>query len=111
MVSFYDDSFAYITDIYWRFSDWGYYIQYCTHVDYSAKFPLSPPTDVDKTWEVTVTAEDIKIKCNSLEVLHYNFTNASDNRCQHDVKGRITAKVIFSHNDTATKMFKSEVGK
>ena len=35
--SLYTDS-GYITNIYWRFSDWGYIIAYCTPIDYSLKF-------------------------------------------------------------------------
>ena len=42
---------------------------------YSLKFPVTPPTDVNKTWEITFTTEDVKIKCNTLQVLHFIFNN------------------------------------
>ena len=70
----YPDS-GYITYIMWRFSDWGYIIKYCTPYGYSLKFPVTPPTDVNKTWEITFTTEDVKIKCNTLQVLHFIFNN------------------------------------
>ena len=80
----YTDS-GYFTSIYWRFSDWGYYIHYCTPYDYSLKFPVTPPTGVNKTWEITFTT-DVKIKCNSLQVLHFIFNNTYDGRCTSRVK-------------------------
>ena len=63
------DNGFYITNIMWRFEDWGYIIQYCTPKDYLLKFPVTPPGDANKTWEIIVTTEDVKIKCNTLEVL------------------------------------------
>ena len=106
----YPDS-GYITNIYWRFSDWGYYISYCTPRDYSLKFPVTPPTDVKKTWEITFTTEDVKIKCNSLQVLHFIFNNTHDGRCTSKVKGKIATRIQF-WTDTATEMFNADqVGK
>ena len=107
----YTDS-DYITSIWWRFSDWGYYINYCAPYDYSLKFPVTPPTDVNKTWEITFTTEDVKIKCNSLQVLHFIFNNTHNDLCTSKVKGKIATRISFSSYDTATKMFKSDqVGK
>ena len=70
-----------MTDVLCRFSDWGCDIVACTPYDYDSgqyytlKFPVAPPTGVKKTWEVTVTTEDLKIKYNNLEVLHFIFNN------------------------------------
>ena len=109
--SLYTDS-GYITNILWRFSDWVYYIRYCTPRDYSLKFPVTPPTDVNKTWEITFTTEDVKIKCNSLQVLHFIFNNTHDGRCTSIVKGKIATRILFWKHDTATKMFNADhVGK
>ena len=107
----YPDSGGFITAIHWRFSDWGYYIRFCTPHDYSLKFPVTPPTDVNKTWEITFTTEDVKIKCNSLQVLHFIFNNTHKDYCTSKVKGKIATRIKFWGADT-TKMFKSDqVGK
>ena len=55
----YPDSGSSFTNIRWRFSDWGYVIWYCAPTGYSLKFPVTPPTDVNKTWEITLTTEDV----------------------------------------------------
>ena len=108
----YTDSGDYITYISWRFSDWGYIIYYCTPYDYSLKFPVTPPTDVNKTWEITFTTEDVKIKCNSLQVLHFIFNNTHNPYCTSEVKGKIATRIRFYSGDTATKMFSADqVGK
>ena len=72
-----------ITRIRWRFKDWGYIIKDCTPGDYYLKFPVTPSTGANKTWEVSVTPEDVKIKCNTLEVLHFIFNNTfiDDDNC------------------------------
>ena len=108
----YTDS-GYITNIYWRFSDWGYHIYRCTPEDYSLKFPVTPPTDVNKAWEITFTTEDVKIKCNSLQVLHFIFNNTHRDYCTSLVKGKIATRILFwGGYDTATKMFNADqVGK
>ena len=110
--SLYTDS-GYITNIMWRFSDWGYYIQYCTtYPYYSLKFPVTPPTDVKKTWEITFTKEDVKIKCNTKKVLHFIFNNTHNGSCTSEVKGKIATRILFSTWDNATKMFNADqVGK
>ena len=110
----YPDSRNAITRITWRFRDWGYFIVYCTPYDYSLKFPVTPPTGVNKTWEITFTTEDVKIKCNTLQVLHFIFNNThrDDDACTSNVKGKIATRIRFYSTDTATKMFKSDqVGK
>ena len=105
----YTEYSSYITSFWWRFKDWGYVINLCTPDDYSLKFPVTPPTGVKKTWEVTITPEDVKIKCNTLQVLHFIFNNTYDNYCNTQVKGKIAAKVHFSHVDSATKLFTTEL--
>ena len=95
----------YITRVRWFFKDWDYSIASCT--ENVLKFPATPPTVVNKTWEVTVTPEDIKIKCNTLEVLHFIFNNTYNSYCNTRVKGEKATKVLFWSTDTATKMFAS----
>ena len=109
----YNNSGSWFTYIIWRFSDWGYYIKFCTPTPYySVKFPVTPPTGVNKTWEITFTTEDVKIKCNSLQVLHFIFNNTHDGNCTSEVKGKIATRIMFRNWDTATKMFNADqVGK
>ena len=109
----YPDSGGYFTTIIWRFSDWGYVIDFCTpYPDYSLNFPVTPPTGVNKTWEITLTTEDVKIKCNTLQVLHFIFNNTHNGLCTSVVKGKIATKIEFWSIDTATKMFNADqVGK
>ena len=108
----YTDSDSFITTIAWKFSDWRYIIGHCTPFYYSLKFPVTPPTGVNKTWEITFTTEDVKIKCNTLQVLHFIFNNTHDGGCTSRVKGKIATKILFYNTDKATKTFKSDqVGK
>ena len=103
---------GYITYIYWRFSDWGYHINHCTPYYYSLKFPVTPPTGVNKTWEITFTTEDVKIKCNTLQVLHFIFNNTHNDACTSEVKGKIATRILFYSGDRVTKMFRvDQVGK
>ena len=64
-----------ITAASWRFSDWGYYIAFCTPSDYSHKFTTVPQDVVNKEWEVTANTDGIKILCNGLEVLHFIYND------------------------------------
>ena len=107
----YSDSGS-IASIWWRFKDWEYYISRCTPGDYSLKFPLTPPTGVNMTWEITFTTEDLKIKCNALQVLHFIFNNTHRDDCTSKIKGKIATEIKFWGADTATKMFNADqVGK
>ena len=103
-----DSGVARITAIQWRFSDGGYSIPRCTPLDFSLKFPVTPPTGVKKTWEVTLTTKDIRIKCNTLEVLHLNFDSTYRDDCSTKVKGKKATRVAFSTTAKATKMFRTE---
>ena len=110
--SLWTDSGGHITNIIWRFSDWGYVIIYCTPNGNFIKFPVTPPTGVNKTWEITFTTVDVKIKCNSLQVLHYDLYLANDNECIDLVADKIATRIEFNTGDTATKMFSADqVGK
>ena len=104
----YTDSGGFITRIRWRFSDWRYIITRCTPEQYSLNFPVAPPTDVNKTWKITLTTEDVKIKCNTLQVLHFIFNDTHKDNCTSRVKGKIATRIVFYDIDTATKMFNAD---
>ena len=103
------DSDTKYTWISWKFSDWGYFIAYCTRSGgFFQTFPVTPPTGVNKTWEITVTTAYINIKYNTLEVLHFVFDNAYDDRCT-TVKRKIAAKIRFwANSENATIMFNAD---
>ena len=111
MFKLYPDSGGFVAWIKWRFSDWGYCIHRCTPKDYELQFPVTPPTDVKKIWEVTFTTEDITIKCNSLEVLNFIFNNTYNHDCTTTVKEEVmtATKIKFLSDDTATEMFSAEL--
>ena len=109
----YSKSGAYISGIWWRFSDWAYFITHCTPGVFSLKFPVAPPIGVQKTWEVALTKNNVKIKCNTLQVLHYIYNNTYNSECNKEVAGKRPREVEFRKGlDSASKMFISEqVGK
>ena len=76
----------------------------------SLKFPVTPPIGVNKTWEITHTTEDVKIKgnTNTLQVLHFIFNNTYKDNCTSKVNGKIATRIGFGKWDRATRMFKSD---
>ena len=109
------DSRTWISYIALIFRDWTYGITYCTPGGWPLplKFPVTPPTAVKKTWEITFTTEALKIKCNTLQVLHFILNNTHHDQCIAEVKGKIARGIKFYGKwDTATKMFNvDQVGK
>ena len=107
----FDDSSGYITNIWWTFNYWIYSIAYCTSSQHAKMFPVTPPLPAGdkKTWEVTVTPDDIRIKGNNMEVLHFIFNNADDEICKSSVGGKTTSKIMVWSTDTATKMLATEL--
>ena len=77
-ISLLTDSGDYITNIKWKFKDWGYEILSCTPGNYKLKYH-STPVGTRKVWKITFTPEDVTIKCASLEVLHFMFNNTEYN--------------------------------
>ena len=103
-----DGDTRWFTRINWKFIDWGYYIGACTPGS-TLKFSVPPPAEEKKIWQVTATAEHLKIKCNAVEVLHFIYNNTYQDRCIDEVKGKTPAKVSFFKGDTASKLFISEL--
>ena len=95
---YYHDEIGFIT---WRFKDWSYCIEHCTPFAFSLKFTKAPPIEVDKVWEITLTTDDVRIKCNKEEVLHFVYNNTYNARCTTRVRNRkIEAVEFHSHDDT-----------
>ena len=101
-------------NIKWRFSDWGYYIFPCTPRNFSLKLTKAPRDvlAVNKIWQITATPEELKIRCNGIQVLHFIYNDSSNDNCVTATKGKEVGYVKFWEKDTATKKFISElVGK
>ena len=100
--SYYDyDEIGRIT---WRFKDWSYFIDYCTPYAYSLKFTSVPPAEVNKTWDITMTTDDLRIKCNKREVLYFVYNNTYNARCTTDVRNKEVMAVRFGYHDVTKKM-------
>ena len=88
----------------WRFKDWKYYIDHCTPYAYSLKFTSVPPAEVNKIWDITLTADDVRIKCNKKEVLHFVYNNTYNTRCTTRVRNKEVMAVRFGYHDAAKKI-------
>ncbi|XP_063689759.1 uncharacterized protein LOC134822569 [Bolinopsis microptera] len=54
-------------------SQWGYYINGCTVCSYNTQFLDSVPPDKVKHWIITKTCTHLKVVCNNVTVLSFNF--------------------------------------
>ena len=92
------------------FIDWSYGIFYCASGDPVKLTPVSAA--VNKIWEVTTTPEEITIKCNGVEVLHFIYNNSNISNCVGNVLGKEVTNVVFSSGDTAIvrAKFSSKIG-
>ena len=52
-----------------------YRIGYCTSGSYTT-FPVEVPAEQNKIWTITKTVTAIKIECNDVEVLDYEYSEA-----------------------------------
>ena len=56
-------------------SQWSYYISGCTAGSYNAQFLNNVPPDEVKHWIITKTSSHLKIVCNNVTVLNFNFAS------------------------------------
>ena len=90
------------------FKDWRCRIPYCTP-DY-IPLKLTPVlAAVNKIWEVTTVPDELKIKCNGVEVLHFIYNNTYQGCCE--VKGMEISDVRIEIDNNATIKFSSTIGK
>ena len=98
------DDYNKIGRITWRFKDWSYFIDYCTPYAYSLKFTKTPTTEVNKTWEITMTTDGVRIKCNKEEVLHFVYNDTYDARCTTEIRNKEVEAVLFDDHDVTKKL-------
>ena len=96
-----------MTNINWKFKNWVFTADGCVSDHDSVKFTPEPPDTVKKIWEVMTTTEDLKIKCNRVEVLHFIYQNYSMT-CVNKFNKKV-GKIYFYSEDSATKAFTSEL--
>ena len=98
-----------ITSIGWSFYDWSTFIYYCSHPDNYLKLTDVPLTPIHKIWEVEATPEDLTIKCNGVEVLHFIYDNNLNSDCVTSVKGKEVTGLAFYELENATKTFTTDL--
>ena len=54
-------------------NQWSYFIEGCTPHSFNTQFLNNVPTDKLKHWIITKTSTHIKIVCNRVTVLNFNF--------------------------------------
>eukprot|EP00116_Pleurobrachia_bachei_P009604 sb/3469866/ len=82
-----------------------YFIGFCA--DWGA-FPVQPPDEVEKIWTIRKTASDLTIGCNGVEVLHFTFSDSTDNACEPRWGGDVVEKIQFSSDhDTASDYYRA----
>ena len=55
-------------------NQWSYYIQECTPNSFNKQFLNNVPADKFKHWIITKTSTHLKVVCNRVTVLNFNFT-------------------------------------
>ena len=98
---------SHTTTIVWSFLTWGCNIWHCTPWDYSLILS-NVPSEVDKTWTVTLAGNYLHIDCNKVQVLKYFYDTANNATCSTRVKNKATTAFTFRHDDTASLLFYSE---
>ena len=54
-------------------SQWSYFIQGCTEGNWNKQFLNNVPRDKVKNWNITKTSTHLKVVCNRVTVLNFNF--------------------------------------
>ena len=97
-----DDS--YISNFRVKFSDPPtYYLSYYTF-PYTF-FPISLPTEQDKTWTISKTPTRLEIWCNGVEVLEYVFSESGESDCVGRMS-RDVENIYFPSWDTASWQYR-----
>ena len=79
-------------------SQWTYFIGKCTKRGWNAYYLTTVPSDKVKHWIITKTSTHLKIVCNKVTVLNFNF--ATD--CDPDMR---TGKDIWSREIDYCKLY------
>jgi hypothetical protein len=79
-------------------SKWSYIIGGCTCNSYNVRFLDNVPVDKLKLWTITKTSTHLKVVCNKVTVLNFNFAND----CDSDKKDGVQ---LWSRNSGSFEVF------
>ena len=84
-----------------------YHISYC--IGYTP-LPVQLPEEVDKIWTIQKTATAFTIHCNGVQVLKYQFSDASyaGNTCVSVYGGDVVGGIKFNSNDDASDSYRAK---
>nr|AFK75430.1 putative secretory peptide-20 [Pleurobrachia bachei] len=68
--------------------------------------PVQPGDEVDKIWTIRKTTTAVRIECNGLEVLNYQFSDSSASSCVSRWGGDVVEKILFYAYDTASDSYR-----
>ena len=90
-------------------NQWSYWIEGCTVISYNTQFLNNVPADKVKHWIITKTCTHLKIVCNNVTVLNFNFSTdySPGNENSHQVWLRKYTAVQFIHWDDSTLLLLS----
>ena len=109
-IHLYESRTTYTTIITVFFKDWTCTVHFCT--SYYTPLKLTPvPAAVNKIWEVTTTPDELKIKCNGVEVFHFIYNNTYTPVCNDKVKGKAVNNVLVEIANDAALFFSPKIGK
>ena len=78
-------------------SQWSYGMSECTVFDYNTQYFDSVPRDKVKHWIITKTCTHLKVVCNNVTVLNFNFATdySPGNETDHQVWLRRCSNLFF----------------
>eukprot|EP00116_Pleurobrachia_bachei_P015522 sb/3475784/ len=85
-------------------------IQYVIGFCNTSLLPVQPPEEVDKIWTIQKTATAVRIDCNGVEVLNYQFSDSSESSCVSRWGGDVVEKILFYAYDTASDSYRTVAG-
>ena len=91
-------------------NQWGYIICGCTVNSCNTQYLDSVPPDKVKHWIITKTCTHLKVVCNNVTVLNFNFATdySPGNETSHQVWLRRCNKMrLFSHNKMTNILLRS----
>ena len=89
-------------------SKWSYFIERCTRDSYNVRFLDNVPVDKLKLWTITKTSTHLKVVCNKVTVLNFDFANDCDSDKKDGVQlwSRNSASFAFYHDNYSSLLMR-----
>ena len=110
LIHLYESKTNAITVISVYFMDWRCTVVFCIPDDPQLKL-TAVPTAVNKIWEVTTTPDELRIKCNGVEVFHFIYNDTYLSACNNRIKGKAVTNVLVEITNNAALLFSPKIGK